>query len=76
MRPQELFMLLVPLLTYLFGFIMGLLTNRRKAVGTFTINHSDPEVDLCRLNLDEDLDFIENSKSMLLKVVVEGTPEE
>ena len=56
------------------GFVIGRLIPSNKPVGTFTINHSDPQVDLCNLKLEEDLDYIENHKTMVLKIVVEGTP--
>lgn len=57
--------------SFIFGFSFDMFRQRHKAVGTFTINHSDPQVDLCRLNLEKDLDYIENCDTMVLKVVVE-----
>ena len=41
-------------------------------VGSFTINYNDPEKDLCTLNLEKDLDYIDSLQTLELDVKVVG----
>lgn len=49
------------LLYYVFG-------ERKRPAGTFIIDFSDPAKDVCRLDLDEDLNAIYSKKHIILKV--------
>jgi hypothetical protein len=61
-------------LVYFIGLGCGagimLLFNRTKKVGSFKINHSDPTTDFVTLALDKDIDVIEQSKYISLKVEI------
>ena len=61
---------LVILWALIIGFALGYLFWRPKKVGSFTINYSDPEKDLCTLELKEDIDTIDKLRDMMLEVHV------
>lgn len=52
------------------GLLCWLFTDHRKpkASGTFFIDFSDPLKDICRLELDEDINDIWNKKQIILNV--------
>ena len=74
MNGTELYLVLAAVL--IIGFVLGLLTGRPKKVGSFTINYTDPEKDLCQLELTSDLDEIDKLKvmSLTVKVIKDRTP--
>ena len=43
---------------------------RKKSAGTFVIDFSDPMKDICRLELDEDINTLYSKKYISLKVKV------
>lgn len=45
-------------------------TERKKSAGTFVIDFSDPMKDICRLELDEDINTLYSKKYISLKVKV------
>lgn len=53
------------------GFVSGLLFSHKSAMGTMRINHSDPSKDLVTIELENDLDYIEKHKEMVLCIKVE-----
>ena len=53
------------------GFVSGLLFSHKSTMGTLRINHSDPSKDLVTLELENDLDYIEKHKEMVLGIKVE-----
>ena len=58
---------------FLIGIFVGALlyyafTKPKKPVGSFIIDFSDPMKDVCRLELDEDINDIYAMKSIVLKV--------
>lgn len=53
------------LLYYVFG-------ERKKASGTFVIDTTDPEKDVCRFEMDESLNSIYMKRQILLNVRVYG----
>ena len=71
----------------LIGIILGMLIggllfyifNKRKQQqrpsGRFVIDFSDPMKDICRLELDEDLNSIYMKKSILLDVITLGSQD-
>lgn len=68
MSGYELYLLIA--LVAVIGFVLGWLSNNVKKVGTFTINYSDPEKDLCELRLDKDLPEIDKLHRIALDVKV------
>lgn len=63
---------------FVIGIFVGALllyvfTNRKKPSGSFTIDISDPDKDVCRLDLEEDLDDIWTKKYITLRVVTRGS---
>ena len=68
MNGMELYLVFGAVL--IIGFIFGYLVGRPKKVGSFTINYTDPQKDLCKLELNEDLDVIDKLKTMTLAVKV------
>lgn len=54
------------------GLIVWLLTKRTKPSGTFVIDVSNPDKDLCTLELDENLNIIYSKKQIILRVKVFG----
>lgn len=58
---------------FLVGIFVGALlywvfAERKKAVGSFVIDFSDPMKDICRLELDEDINVIYTMKHITLNV--------
>lgn len=58
---------------FVVGIIVGLILfyafgERKKSSGTFVIDLSDPMKDVCRIELDENLNDIYNKKEIILKV--------
>lgn len=58
---------------FLIGIFVGALlywvfAERKKAVGSFIIDFSDPMKDVCRLELDEDINVIYTMKNITLNV--------
>lgn len=72
MSGKELILLAAVAIVFLgLGVIFDrVLTHHR--VGSFTINYNDPEKDLCTLNLEKDLDYIDSLRTMELDVKVVG----
>lgn len=68
MNGVELYLIMT--LVFIIGFVFGYLVTKAKKVGTFTINYSDPEKDLCQLELTEDLDTIDKLRNVSLKIRV------
>lgn len=58
-------------IVFIGGFFSGLLFSHKSTMGVLRINHSDPSKDLVTLELENDLDYIEKHKEMVLKVSVE-----
>ena len=59
---------------FVIGMLVGALlfyifVDRKKPSGTFTIDFSDPLKDICRLDLEDDLNNIWKKKHIVLKVV-------
>lgn len=50
------------------GLLFWLFVDHKKPSGTFVIDFSDVNKDVCRLELDEHLDDIYGKKSVLLRV--------
>lgn len=50
------------------GLLYWVFFERRKPSGTFVIDFSDPKKDVCRLELEEDINNIWSKKYILLKV--------
>ena len=72
MAPKEWILLAAVAIVFLgLGFIFDRILTRHH-VGTFTINYNDPEKDLCTLNLEKDLDYIDSLRTMELEVKVIG----
>jgi hypothetical protein len=62
------------------GIIVGMLlyfafSERKKAAGTFFIDFSDPDKDVCRLELHENLNDIYAKKRIILNVKTFGDLE-
>lgn len=60
---------------FVIGIIVGLILyyvfgERKKASGSFVIDMTDPEKDICRFEIDESLNEIYSKKYILLKVKV------
>lgn len=60
---------------FVIGIIVGLILyyifgERKKASGSFVIDMTDPEKDICRFEMDESLNEIYSKKYILLKVKV------
>jgi hypothetical protein len=60
--------------SFVIGILVGaillyIFVERKKPSGTFTIDFSDPAKDVCRLDLEEDLNDIWSKKHIVLKVV-------
>lgn len=58
---------------FIIGIFVGALlfyvfVDRKKPSGTFVIDLSDPDKDVCRLDLHEDLNDIYSKKSIMLKI--------
>lgn len=58
---------------FIIGIFVGALlfyafVDRKKPSGTFVIDLSDPDKDVCRLDLHEDLNSIYSKKSIMLKI--------
>lgn len=58
---------------FVIGIIVGALlfyvfVDRKRSSGTFVIDLSDPDKDICRLDLHEDLNDIYSKKSIMLKI--------
>lgn len=58
---------------FLIGIFVGLLLyyvfgTRKKTSGTFVIDFTDPVKDVCRLELEEDINEIYMKKQIILKV--------
>ena len=68
MNGYELYLILA--LVFILGFGIGFIIRWPKKVGTFTINYSDPEKDLCELRLDKDLPEIDKLYRIALDVKV------
>ena len=64
----EVIILLVALAAYVFGFLMGHFTYPKYVVGNFIINHALRDKDLCTLELQQDLEYIESHKYMTLNI--------
>lgn len=72
MDSKELILLITVAVVFLgLGIVIDRILTRHR-VGTFTINYNDPEKDLCTLNLEKDLDYIETLYKMELDVKVVG----
>lgn len=50
------------------GLLYWLFFEHKKPSGTFIMDFTDPDKDVCRLDLDEDLNDIYKKKQILLKV--------
>ena len=50
------------------GLLFWLLFDHKKPSGTFIMDFSDPNKDICRLDLDEDLNDIYSKKRITLNV--------
>ena len=61
---------IVTVIVFIIGLALGYLLGRPKKVGSFTINYTDPQKDLCQLELTSDLDVIDKLKRMELDVKV------
>ena len=62
----------------LVGVLLFYIFNKRKQQrpsGRFVIDFSDPMKDICRLELDEDLNSIYIKKSILLDVITLGSQD-
>ena len=60
--------------SFVIGIFIGALlfyifVERKKPSGSFTIDFSDPAKDICRLDLEDDLNDIWEKKYIVLKVV-------
>ena len=58
---------------FIIGIFVGALlfyvfVDRKKPSGTFVLDLSDPDKDVCRLDLHEDLNSIYSKKSIMLKI--------
>lgn len=67
---RETVYILVTVAAMIISFMTGWLSNRKKIVGNFVINHVDPTKDMCTLELISDIDNIESMKTMTLCVKV------
>ena len=64
---------------FIIGVFVGallcyLLAGRKKVSGTFVFDTTDPEKDVCRFELDEDLNSIYMKKQIVLNVKVYDEP--
>lgn len=50
------------------GILCYIFLKRKKPSGTFVMDFSDPMKDICKLELDEDLDTIYKKKQIILNV--------
>lgn len=62
---------------FVVGIVVGMLllfafTERKKAAGTFFIDFTDPDKDVCRLELHENLNDIYTKKQITLNVKTFG----
>lgn len=58
---------------FVVGFVVGIIgtiivRNIRSGFGTFKINRSDPDVDVYRLEVEDDLDTIAKKKYLILRI--------
>ena len=63
------------LVIFAVGVVIGCIlyyafAERKKSAGTFVIDFSDPMKDICRLELDEDINTLYSKKYISLKVKV------
>lgn len=54
------------------GLLYWLFANQKKPSGTFVIDFSDPLKDICRLELEEDINRIWTKKKIVLNVKTYG----
>ena len=64
--------------SFVIGIFVGALLlyiflERKKPSGSFTIDFSDPAKDICRLDLEDDLNDIWTKKYIVLKVVTRSS---
>lgn len=55
------------------GIALGFIFDRvltRHHVGAFIVNHMDPATDLCKLELDKDIDYIEKQRTIEFDVKI------
>lgn len=57
------------------GLLYWVFFERKKPSGTFVIDMSDANKDVCRLELDENLNSIYSKKSILLKIKALGNSQ-
>lgn len=66
----DVLILIIALAAYIFGFLLGHFTYPKYTAGSFIINHALKDKDLCTLDLQKDLDYIEAHKYMTLNITI------
>ena len=62
---------LIYVLSFILGFLLGvlLLSGKEEAIGTFTINESDPSDELFTIGFEKDLDEFKNKEVVTFRVL-------
>ena len=64
--------ILVTTVVFILGLVLGFIFDRfsRHHVGSFVINYSNPDTDLVKVELEEDLDYLDRQKTIEFDVKV------
>lgn len=58
------------------AFLYWVFCERKKSSGTFVIDFTDPTKDVCRLELDEDINIIYMKKCIMLNIKTLNTSQQ